>query len=169
MSHRKRRLRNDVPADEATSSLLAVTATPSFSAEQPKDTMEEPGGGGGDDTSGFTVDDDDGSLEPSIPLPPVPSGRGNGGNKAAACSSSGSNGRSNGGGGSGASSLSREIGQVDILGIVCNLRLQRGGMVQNSEQYELIHRALCLYLEKLTQEKRSAQGDSGGLGGRSST
>lgn len=34
---------------------------------------------------------------------------------------------------------------VDILGIVCNLRLQRGGMVQNSEQYELIHRALCLY------------------------
>lgn len=34
---------------------------------------------------------------------------------------------------------------VDVLGIVCNLRLQRGGMVQNSEQYELIHRALCLY------------------------
>lgn len=38
---------------------------------------------------------------------------------------------------------------VDILGIVCNLRLQRGGMVQNSEQYELIHRALCLYMQKL--------------------
>ena len=37
---------------------------------------------------------------------------------------------------------------VDILGIVCNLRLQRGGMVQNSEQYELIHRALCLYEQK---------------------
>lgn len=37
---------------------------------------------------------------------------------------------------------------VDILGIVCNLRLQRGGMVQNSEQYELIHRALCLYLKR---------------------
>jgi hypothetical protein len=35
---------------------------------------------------------------------------------------------------------------VDILGIVCNLRLQRGGMVQNSEQYELIHRALCLHI-----------------------
>lgn len=34
---------------------------------------------------------------------------------------------------------------VDVLGIVSNLRLQRGGMVQNSEQYELIHRALCLY------------------------
>lgn len=40
---------------------------------------------------------------------------------------------------------------VDVLGIVCNLRLQRGGMVQNSEQYELIHRALCLYLERLIQ------------------
>lgn len=40
---------------------------------------------------------------------------------------------------------------VDILGIVCNLRLQRGGMVQNSEQYELIHKALCLYQERLLQ------------------
>lgn len=37
---------------------------------------------------------------------------------------------------------------VDILGIVSNLRLQRGGMVQNSEQYELIHRALCLYHQR---------------------
>lgn len=37
---------------------------------------------------------------------------------------------------------------VDVLGIVSNLRLQRGGMVQNSEQYELIHRALCLYHER---------------------
>jgi protein tyrosine phosphatase len=42
---------------------------------------------------------------------------------------------------------------VDILGIVCNLRLQRGGMVQNSEQYELIHRSLCLYQQKLYQQK----------------
>jgi tyrosine-protein phosphatase ERK len=41
---------------------------------------------------------------------------------------------------------------VDVLGIVCNLRLQRGGMVQNSEQYELIHRSLCLYQQKLTQK-----------------
>lgn len=37
---------------------------------------------------------------------------------------------------------------VDVLGIVSNLRLQRGGMVQNSEQYELIHRALCLYHQR---------------------
>lgn len=41
---------------------------------------------------------------------------------------------------------------VDILGIVCNLRLQRGGMVQNSEQYELIHRSICLYHHKMTQK-----------------
>jgi tyrosine-protein phosphatase ERK len=39
---------------------------------------------------------------------------------------------------------------VDILGIVCNLRLQRGGMVQNSEQYELIHRSICLFHHKMT-------------------
>lgn len=43
---------------------------------------------------------------------------------------------------------------VDVLGIVCNLRLQRGGMVQNSEQYELIHRALCLYQRRLEQRQR---------------
>lgn len=41
---------------------------------------------------------------------------------------------------------------VDVLGIVCNLRLQRGGMVQNSEQYELIHKALCLYQRRLFSE-----------------
>ncbi|KAJ8706248.1 hypothetical protein PYW08_010874 [Mythimna loreyi] len=35
--------------------------------------------------------------------------------------------------------------KVDVLGIVCNMRLNRGGMVQNSEQYELIHKVLCLY------------------------
>lgn len=39
-------------------------------------------------------------------------------------------------------------GIVDILGIVCNLRLQRGGMIQNSEQYELIHRVLARFLEQ---------------------
>lgn len=46
---------------------------------------------------------------------------------------------------------SEEI-SVDVLGIVCNLRLQRGGMVQNSEQYELIHRSLCLYQQKIRQK-----------------
>ncbi|XP_017073119.1 uncharacterized protein LOC108109196 [Drosophila eugracilis] len=43
---------------------------------------------------------------------------------------------------------------VDVLGIVCNLRLQRGGMVQNSEQYELIHRAICLYLKRTLALRR---------------
>lgn len=46
---------------------------------------------------------------------------------------------------------------VDVLGIVCNLRLQRGGMVQNSEQYELIHRALCLYQRRLIQQQPKHQ------------
>lgn len=49
-------------------------------------------------------------------------------------------------------SSSGEGTSVDVLGIVCNLRLQRGGMVQNSEQYELIHRSLCLYQQKLSQK-----------------
>lgn len=35
--------------------------------------------------------------------------------------------------------------KVDVLSIVCNMRLNRGGMVQNSEQYELIHKVLCLF------------------------
>lgn len=36
---------------------------------------------------------------------------------------------------------------VDILAIVCALRLNRGGMVQTAEQYELIHKVLALYSE----------------------
>lgn len=59
------------------------------------------------------------------------------------------NASSTGGGGGGSSSAGGQL-SVDILGIVCNLRLQRGGMVQNSEQYELIHRALCLYQKRLS-------------------
>ncbi|KAF5290048.1 hypothetical protein FQA39_LY14829 [Lamprigera yunnana] len=38
---------------------------------------------------------------------------------------------------------------VDILAILCSLRLSRGGMVQTAEQYELIHRVLSLYTEQL--------------------
>lgn len=34
---------------------------------------------------------------------------------------------------------------VDVLAILCSLRLNRGGMVQTAEQYELIHRVLSLY------------------------
>ncbi|KAG5885478.1 hypothetical protein JTB14_005069 [Gonioctena quinquepunctata] len=39
---------------------------------------------------------------------------------------------------------------VDILAILCSLRLNRGGMVQTAEQYELIHRVLSLYTESMT-------------------
>lgn len=38
---------------------------------------------------------------------------------------------------------------VDILAILCSLRLNRGGMVQTAEQYELIHRVLSLYTERV--------------------
>ncbi|XP_071534485.1 uncharacterized protein [Panulirus ornatus] len=38
---------------------------------------------------------------------------------------------------------------VDILGIVCQMRLDRGGMVQTGEQYEFIHRAVALYASTL--------------------
>ncbi|KAL3270869.1 hypothetical protein HHI36_021385 [Cryptolaemus montrouzieri] len=38
---------------------------------------------------------------------------------------------------------------VDVLAILCSLRLNRGGMVQTAEQYELIHRVLNLFAEAL--------------------
>ncbi|KAK9886509.1 hypothetical protein WA026_016788 [Henosepilachna vigintioctopunctata] len=38
---------------------------------------------------------------------------------------------------------------VDVLAILCSLRLNRGGMVQTAEQYELIHRVLSLFAEVL--------------------
>ncbi|VDD80288.1 unnamed protein product [Mesocestoides corti] len=36
-------------------------------------------------------------------------------------------------------------GKVDVLGIVSRLRLDRGGMVENSEQYTFLHAALCIF------------------------
>lgn len=38
---------------------------------------------------------------------------------------------------------------VDVLAILCSLRLHRGGMVQTAEQYELIHRVLSLYADNI--------------------
>ncbi|XP_060268763.1 receptor-type tyrosine-protein phosphatase R isoform X2 [Ovis aries] len=46
----------------------------------------------------------------------------------------------------------REEGVVDALSIVCQLRVDRGGMVQTSEQYEFVHHALCLYESRLSAE-----------------
>lgn len=59
------------------------------------------------------------------------------------------------GGNSGSALTASITNSVDVLGIVCNLRLQRGGMVQNSEQYELIHRALCLYHQRIRQQQNT--------------
>uniref|UniRef100_A0A8C5T2T6 protein-tyrosine-phosphatase n=1 Tax=Malurus cyaneus samueli TaxID=2593467 RepID=A0A8C5T2T6_9PASS len=39
----------------------------------------------------------------------------------------------------------RDKGEVDILGIVCRLRIDRGGMIQTSEQYQFLHHTLALY------------------------
>ncbi|KAF5281357.1 hypothetical protein FQR65_LT14755 [Abscondita terminalis] len=38
---------------------------------------------------------------------------------------------------------------VDVLAILCSLRLNRGGMVQTAEQYELVHRVLSLYTNRM--------------------
>ncbi|XP_006095528.1 receptor-type tyrosine-protein phosphatase R isoform X2 [Myotis lucifugus] len=46
----------------------------------------------------------------------------------------------------------KEEGVVDPLSIVCQLRVDRGGMVQTSEQYEFVHHALCLYESRLSAE-----------------
>lgn len=40
---------------------------------------------------------------------------------------------------------------VDVLAILCSLRLNRGGLVQTAEQYELVHRVLSLYCDDVEQ------------------
>lgn len=40
-------------------------------------------------------------------------------------------------------------GVVDMLGITCQLRADRGGMIQTGEQYEFVHHALSLYESRL--------------------
>ncbi|NXX98567.1 PTN7 phosphatase, partial [Centropus bengalensis] len=42
-------------------------------------------------------------------------------------------------------------GEVDILGIVCHLRIDRGGMIQTSEQYQFLHHTLALYASQLPE------------------
>ncbi|NXY11628.1 PTN7 phosphatase, partial [Pteruthius melanotis] len=45
----------------------------------------------------------------------------------------------------------KDEGQVDILGIVCRLRIDRGGMIQTSEQYQFLHHTLALYASQLPE------------------
>ncbi|XP_066991055.2 tyrosine-protein phosphatase non-receptor type 5 isoform X2 [Anabrus simplex] len=45
-----------------------------------------------------------------------------------------------------------EENNVDILGIVCQMRYDRGGMIQTAEQYEFVHRALCLFERSLPDQ-----------------
>ncbi|XP_057318195.1 tyrosine-protein phosphatase non-receptor type 7-like isoform X1 [Microplitis mediator] len=40
-------------------------------------------------------------------------------------------------------------GRVDVLGILCQMRYDRGGMIQTAEQYEFVHKALCLFEQTL--------------------
>ncbi|XP_013389915.1 tyrosine-protein phosphatase non-receptor type 5 [Lingula anatina] len=47
---------------------------------------------------------------------------------------------------------------LDILGIVCQMRRDRGGMVQTNEQYEFLHRALCLYEQQIEHIKKKPSG-----------
>lgn len=42
-------------------------------------------------------------------------------------------------------------GEVDILRIVCQLRLDRGGMIQTAEQYQFLHHTLALYAAQLPE------------------
>ncbi|XP_053271363.1 receptor-type tyrosine-protein phosphatase R [Pleuronectes platessa] len=41
---------------------------------------------------------------------------------------------------------------VDVLSITCQLRADRGGMIQTAEQYEFVHHALILYEARLSSE-----------------
>ncbi|XP_021232842.1 tyrosine-protein phosphatase non-receptor type 7 isoform X2 [Numida meleagris] len=45
----------------------------------------------------------------------------------------------------------KDKGDVDILGIVCRLRMDRGGMIQTSEQYQFLHHTLALYASQLPE------------------
>ncbi|XP_061773733.1 tyrosine-protein phosphatase non-receptor type 5-like [Nerophis ophidion] len=44
----------------------------------------------------------------------------------------------------------RMEGAVDILGTTCQLRLDRGGMIQTCEQYQFVHHVLSLYEKQLS-------------------
>ncbi|XP_066559162.1 tyrosine-protein phosphatase non-receptor type 7 isoform X2 [Amia ocellicauda] len=47
-----------------------------------------------------------------------------------------------------------KTGQVDVLGIVCQLRIDRGGMIQTSEQYQFLYLTLALHSRQLAQAEQ---------------
>ncbi|XP_037552943.1 tyrosine-protein phosphatase non-receptor type 7-like, partial [Nematolebias whitei] len=51
----------------------------------------------------------------------------------------------------------RESGQVDILETVCQLRLDRGGMIQTTEQYQSLYATLAQYSLQLQQNQEQNQ------------
>eukprot|EP00918_Siedleckia_nematoides_P000141 GHVU01000288.1.p1 GENE.GHVU01000288.1~~GHVU01000288.1.p1 ORF type:complete len:284 (+),score=34.97 GHVU01000288.1:1057-1908(+) len=51
----------------------------------------------------------------------------------------------------------RDEHMVDVLGSVCSMRLDRGGMVQTNEQYEFIHQALSLFEKELPPRPPSGE------------
>lgn len=48
----------------------------------------------------------------------------------------------------------RETGQVDILETVCQLRLDRGGMIQTTEQYQFLYSTLARYSSQLQHKQQ---------------
>ncbi|KAJ7997629.1 hypothetical protein DPEC_G00214110 [Dallia pectoralis] len=46
----------------------------------------------------------------------------------------------------------RNEGVVDILKTTCQLRLDRGGMIQTAEQYQFVHHVLSLYQQQLSHQ-----------------
>uniref|UniRef100_A0A1A7ZIC2 protein-tyrosine-phosphatase n=3 Tax=Nothobranchius TaxID=28779 RepID=A0A1A7ZIC2_NOTFU len=58
----------------------------------------------------------------------------------------------------------RETGQVDILETVCQLRLDRGGMIQTTEQYQFLYATLAQYsLQLQHQQNQNNPEDQVGL------
>ncbi|CAK6981854.1 tyrosine-protein phosphatase non-receptor type 7-like [Scomber scombrus] len=51
----------------------------------------------------------------------------------------------------------RETAQVDILETVCQLRLDRGGMIQTTEQYQFLYTTLAQYSSQLQQNQGQVQ------------
>ncbi|XP_038163695.1 tyrosine-protein phosphatase non-receptor type 7-like [Cyprinodon tularosa] len=51
----------------------------------------------------------------------------------------------------------RETGNVDILETVCQLRLDRGGMIQTTEQYQFLYSTLAQYSLQLQQNQNQNQ------------